>query len=163
MEFFGLTLSLSDLGTIVAMLISIVSLTISILVFLKNRQRDKANVKVEFVKNDIKTDGENKTLDSYINLKNIGGLSTTIEKLDVIINNKLLKENPQLFETAIFGEKLSVSNIVNIPFDLSPDKTLSLMIKVKLLPTENLEKFEKVETKIKHTYGKSSITHIFSV
>jgi signal transduction histidine kinase len=91
MEFFGLTLSLSDLGTIVAMLISIISLMISILVFLRNRQRDKANVKIEFVKNDIKTGGENKALDSYINLKNIGGLSTTIEKIDAVINDKLLK------------------------------------------------------------------------
>jgi len=160
MEFWGVPLT--DWGTIIAMIFSISSLFISIMLFFRNRQRNRADIKIEFVKNDVKTGGDNIALDSYINLKNRGGLSTTIEKLDVIINDKLLKENPPLFETLIVDGELSTDETMSIPFDLEQDKTLGLMVEITTLPTENIDFFKKIEIKIKHTHGRSSKTHVFS-
>lgn len=155
-------LTLTDWGIITTIVVSLITLIITIRRELKNRQMDKADVKIDVIKNVFNKDKEPKILENYINVKNKGGLDTTLEKIYLIINSGsvfsggLLKDNCTLFKTEIIQGQLGISEHLSLPYPLSKTSSLPILIQTEFFPTENINVIKEVEIKIKHTYGEIS-------
>lgn len=146
-------------------LIALLALTINALQYHNQREKsrkDNALLSADISK--INYRPEKKSIQVHFNIHNKGNRSTTVDKIHILFNKKTPENDSILYETVDYfvdNTDFAISNgtnripkdILEIPFDMEPNKTKSLMIEVDNLPETTNNKKINIELDVRHTHG----------